>query len=367
MGIKKEKSIFSGLHIVSLPRPFGMEYFITATPQKGGSPEAMFDNILEYTKAHNAVIISQDVFGLQNSWCKDTAGEHHRDLPAVTWPVTCLDNYNPQLSGIYVWAVCGADVKPIYLNSRVAGNLVEDNFTRILRLGGLTAENTGQAPANQARSVLEQMEKILQKAKMDFSDVVRTWFYNQDITAWYKDFNIVRNKFFQEFDVYQNLVPASTGVGKRSSADTAIVAGALAVQGKVKDIKVIPLSSPLQRPALEYGSSFSRAVELNMPDNKRLYISGTASIEQDGKTAFPNDAPAQVKRSIEVIDAILKSRKMSWSDITRAIAFFKHADDAKLLRDYCFRNKLPDFPVIVTTADICRNDLLFEIEIEAIK
>jgi enamine deaminase RidA (YjgF/YER057c/UK114 family) len=202
---------------------------------------------------------------------------------------------------------------------------------------------------------------------MDFSNVIRTWFYNQDITSWYKEFNLVRNKFFLERGIFKRLIPASTAIGKHSSIDTAIVAGALAIQGKVKDIHVCALPSPLQKPAMDYGSSFSRAVELTLPDHRRLYISGTASIEQDGNTIYPDDVSAQMKHSIDVIDAILKSRQMDWSDITRAVAFFKHATNVTILRDYCFTNKLPDFPVIVTMADICRDDLLFEMEIDAIK
>jgi hypothetical protein len=69
---------------------------------------------------------------------------------------------------------------------------------------------------------------------------------------------------------------------------------------------------------------------------------------------------------MEVTGAILKSREMNWSDITRAIAYFKHAEDAMLLQEYCRTYKLPPFPVIVTRSDICRDDLLFEIEVDAI-
>jgi hypothetical protein len=69
---------------------------------------------------------------------------------------------------------------------------------------------------------------------------------------------------------------------------------------------------------------------------------------------------------MEVTDAILKSRKMDWSDITRAIAYFKNAEDVMLLNEYCRMNQLTPFPVIITKRDICRDDLLFEIEVDAI-
>ena len=104
-----------------------------------------------------------------------------------------------------------------------------------------------------------------------------------------------------------------------------------------------------------------------MPDHRRLYISGTASIDSNGQTVHRNDTPAQVKYTMEVIKAILKSRSTDFSNVTRSIGYFKHAEDGKLLGEYCRANKLPQFPVIVTENDICRDDLLFEIEVDAIK
>jgi enamine deaminase RidA (YjgF/YER057c/UK114 family) len=221
-------------------------------------------------------------------------------------------------------------------------------------------------PEKQVLDIMEQIEIALQSVKMDFSNVIRTWFYNQNITSWYKEFNLVRDNFFQQRDVFNRLVPASTAVGLNNGAKTAIISGILAVQGKSQDIRVLNLPSPLQGSALEYGSSFSRAIELVLPDLRRLYISGTASIDSNGKTVYPNDVTSQVKRSMEVTDAILKSRKMDWTDITRAIAYFKYDKDAVLLGEYCRMNQLPSFPVIVTKSDICRDDLLFEIEVDAI-
>jgi enamine deaminase RidA (YjgF/YER057c/UK114 family) len=364
--IKKEKTNFPGLYVVSLKRPFGMEYFITATLDNGESPNTMLEKIIEYTSAHNAVIISQDIFGLPGYGDNKNIVKYRTQITNIDWPITCLDN-NSNPSGTYVWAISGACVTPIRLSNNVIGNIVEDTFTRFVRLGGLTANRKGQALQQQTQEVLEQMETALQTVKMDFSNVIRTWFYNEDITSCYKEFNLARNKFFQERGIFKGLIPASTGVGKDNNIDTAIVAGALAIKGKVKDINVLALPSPLQRPAMDYGSSFSRAVELTLPDHRRLYISGTASIEQDGKTVYPDDTPAQVNHSMKVIDAILKSRRMDWSDITRAVAFFKHAKDAALLREFCFTHEIPVYPVIVTVTDICRDDLLFEIEVDAIK
>ena len=64
--------------------------------------------------------------------------------------------------------------------------------------------------------------------------------------------------------------------------------------------------SPLQCPALDYGSSFSRAVELVAGDHRRLFVSGTASISPEGHTLHVGDVDAQVARTMEVVEAMLE-------------------------------------------------------------
>jgi hypothetical protein len=79
------------------------------------------------------------------------------------------------------------------------------------------------------------------------------------------------------------------------------------------------------------------------------------------------DCKAQVKLTMEVVGEILKSRQMDWGDVTRALAYFKRAEDASLLAAYRQENDLPRFPVIVAENDVCRDELLFELEIDAVQ
>jgi enamine deaminase RidA (YjgF/YER057c/UK114 family) len=102
-------------------------------------------------------------------------------------------------------------------------------------------------------------------------------------------------------------------------------------------------------------------------DHRRLYVSGTASIDKAGATAFVGDCRAQVNLTMEVVQAILHSRDMAWGDVTRSLAYFKRAGEAPLFDAYRRKHGLPPFPAIVVENDICRDDLLFEIEVDAIK
>jgi enamine deaminase RidA (YjgF/YER057c/UK114 family) len=167
--------------------------------------------------------------------------------------------------------------------------------------------------------------------------------------------------------VFGHLVPASTGIGAGNPFDAALVADALVVKPKNNSCKVQAVASPLQCPAVSYKSSFSRAVEISYPDLRQLLISGTASIGADGRTVHTGDTASQVEQTMKVVEAILVSRDMGWEDITRAIAYFKDMSSFPIYEKYCSENGLPSFPLAVSHADICRVELLFEIEVDAVK
>jgi hypothetical protein len=56
---------------------------------------------------------------------------------------------------------------------------------------------------------------------------------------------------------------------------------------------------------------------------------------------------------------------MGLEDMTRGIVYLKHRSDAPHWSRYCERRSLGDLPVVAAQADICRQDLLFEIELDA--
>ena len=126
------------------------------------------------------------------------------------------------------------------------------------------------------------------------------------------------------------------------------------------------IDSPLQGSATEYGSSFSRAVEVDLGDHRRLTISGTASIAPAGETVHVGDVTAQVELTMKVVRAILNSRGMDWAHVTRGVAYFRQPADMGSYLRWCQTNKVQNMPVIVTHHTVCRDDLLYEIEIDAV-
>jgi enamine deaminase RidA (YjgF/YER057c/UK114 family) len=132
-------------------------------------------------------------------------------------------------------------------------------------------------------------------------------------------------------------------------------------------LRIQMLDSPLQKPASDYGSTFSRAVEICAPDYRQVMISGTASISAFGHTLYKDDAASQVSLTMEIVKAILHSRSMSFNDTSRAIVYFKDASTYPLFRDYCDRAGIQPLPAVYTVNEVCREDLLFEIELDAIQ
>jgi len=284
------------------------------------------------------------------------------------WPMMWLqgDSCSGQhVSGFQALLVEGTKVERLKLDGHVVGTRWSDADAEYCLLAGIMPSDITQSRTLQTRGVFERMETVLAGAGMSFLDVVRTWLYLDHLLDWYGEFNAVRTAFFRERGVFDRVVPASTGIGAGNPGGAALLAGALVIRPKHSGVRIEAVPSPLQCPALDYSSSFSRAVELGFPDRRELFISGTASIAPGGESVHRGDVPAQIDLTMRVVEAILASRGMSWSDTSRAIAYFQDIRDAPLLADYCRASGIIEFPVVNAHATVCRDDLLFEIELDA--
>ena len=144
--------------------------------------------------------------------------------------------------------------------------------------------------------------------------------------------------------------------------------GAFAAQSKTPGgVTVEPLPSPLQCPALEYGSSFSRAAEVRTPGWRRVIVSGTASIApQSHAVAHQDDIAAQIDCTMKAVAAIYESRRLSWKDVTGALIYLKKESYQPVWEDWLAAH--PDYPrahARTIVADVCRPEWLFEIESDA--
>jgi enamine deaminase RidA (YjgF/YER057c/UK114 family) len=282
---------------------------------------------------------------------------------AIAAPQTAILSGSELHGGLQIGVLEGIPATPVIHAGRIIGHTFEDDDAKYCLLGDIRPADTAAPREQQAGEVFQTIADALAGAGMDFTHVVRTWFYNLRILDWYDAFNRVRTAFFRRHAITR--MPASTGVGAANPFGTALVAKALAVLPKTDAVTIRAIDSPLQCDAFAYGSAFSRALEIATPRARTLHVSGTASIEPGGKTLHPGDTARQISTTMHVVDALLLHAGMNLADTTRAIAYFRHGSDMHLWDEYRRSRALPPLPVIVTQCDICRDDLLFEIELDA--
>ena len=244
----------------------------------------------------------------------------------------------------------------------------EDEWGCYTLVKGVGPTDCSASPYDQALSAFENLAAALGTYDMEFSDVVRTWIYADGILGWYSDLNRARDTFFHAHGVFDRFVPASTGIGWSCGDGAKIVLGAFAARGKAPgDVIREPLPSPLQCPALEYGSSFSRAAELRTPGWRRVIVSGTASILRGShEVAHVGDVDAQVDCTMRAVEAIYNSRGMSWQNVSGALVYLKRESYRAAWNRWLAGH--PEFPrahARSIVADVCRPEWLFEIESDA--
>jgi len=124
--------------------------------------------------------------------------------------------------------------------------------------------------------------------------------------------------------------------------------------------------------APEYGSAFSRGLRIDLNGLVILFISGTASVDENGKTVHAGDFRAQCRRTYQNITDLLAAEGATWKDIVRTTCYLRDIE-----RDYAAFNEIrTQFfkeqgldPLPASTgiqAILCRPDLLVEMEAMAI-
>ncbi|HMB40469.1 MAG TPA: Rid family hydrolase [Balneolaceae bacterium] len=126
--------------------------------------------------------------------------------------------------------------------------------------------------------------------------------------------------------------------------------------------------------AFEYGrpSSFSRATRMEFGDYSVVLISGTASVNEEGKAEHIGNFRAQTWRTFRNISELLASENMSWHDIVRTTCYLRDIErdykDFNEVRtqfyDWLKLNPLPASTGIQAT--LCWDTLLVEIEAIAV-
>lgn len=210
-----------------------------------------------------ATILNQQIFGKLEASTAVT-GAMRRTFGKMDWPATWMDGGpcdGNWIAGIQVSVLNHGTVQRIEVDGSVCGSIFEDDAGRHCLVGGLVPALTFPSRSYQTKEVLEKLQSVLSTGGFSLAETIRTWFYLDDILAWYNEFNVARTEIYSGVKFKTGSLPVSTGIGARNPAGAALTLAAWAMQ-PANGARVREIASPLQCPAPAYGSSFSRAMEI---------------------------------------------------------------------------------------------------------
>ena len=290
--------------------------------------------------------------------------------------------------GVELWAAGGDGVEITRFGDHAIS--VEADGIRWVHCGDVRGDFGGAEEAyDESFTAFRHLDEQLGLAGVEFGQVLRAWIYVNQITEGadgrqrYQELNRARTDFFDGVRLCgqnrvswapEKIYPASTGIGTQG---TGIVLCAMALDTERSDVFFMPLENPRQISAFDYNASyspktpkFSRAMAVVQGHYVTTLVSGTASIVE-AKTVHVCDVERQTEQTIENIERLISEENFArhnmpgvgagLTDIAKLRVYVKHPEDYGKCRDLV-EEKLPGIPAIYLHADVCRPDLLVEIE-----
>jgi enamine deaminase RidA (YjgF/YER057c/UK114 family) len=336
-----------------------------------------------------AAVTSQTVFlrsASDEAQCEQIFSAHYGpDLPVTNYVL------QPPCGGaalaLEAWAVAGKAVQVERFSPRSLA--VSYYGIRLVYCAGLRPPGNATGAYAQTIGALEHMREALVRAGSGIEHAVRTWFYLGGITdsdggtERYLELNRARTDFYRGLrfggalagaDAAHGVYPASTGIGM---AGTGLVASCMTLQTTRPDARLLPLENPKQTPAYAYhprhspqSPKFARAMALVLGHYTTTWVSGTASIVSS-ESRHPENVVKQTEQTIDNIEHLIAPENFAFHgvrgagarlhDLAKIRVYLKRAEDFSKCKAVCER-RFRAVPAIYAVADICRPELLVEIE-----
>ncbi|MBR4854482.1 MAG: hypothetical protein IKU88_07110 [Alistipes sp.] len=311
-------------------------------------------------------------------FCNATSNKHYSEL-RETIEQACKNHYTDEAPLVALIAQAPLDAEFAAEVTFVDGE--ENTIIRhpdyiilndeILLTGALYA-STSDSIAKQSDDIFSQLGEILDKEEYYINDIVRQWNYIEQITHLspegqnYQQFNDARSRFYSKTD-WVNGYPAATGIGTSHGGVTIVVDAA---KNSSKCSQAI--DNPLQVSAHAYSQQvlidsdntrhkstpkFERARILDIGGGSMIYISGTAAIR--GEESSPsNDIAEQLRLTMENIAHLYDSSEYR---VEMLRIYLKHRSNWPEVKSW-IENNCNEIEALCIEADICRQELLIEIE-----
>lgn len=248
--------------------------------------------------------------------------------------------------------------------------LVENDKGRFLFAGGFQNNILSHPIGKQAQEVFVKMIRLLEEEDFPVDSIVRQWNYIERITAsdggnqHYQSFNNARSAFYAGVD-WTNGYPAATGIGTNLGGVLVDLDAAVFTS---PDTFATPIDNKLQVAAHSYSDKvletslnhkttpkFERAKSITSGNRRLVYISGTAAIRGE-ESLRGVGIEKQLHATMENIAQLAPLEALIMLRV-----YLKNRDDYAMAR-----RMLDDYglgvPVSYMCTDVCREELLIEIE-----
>jgi enamine deaminase RidA (YjgF/YER057c/UK114 family) len=280
-----------------------------------------------------------------------------------------------------------AEIKTKYHES-VPYVLIASDSRKEIWAAGLGNELLFNDTRKAAAEAFEKMAALLSLEGLSFNNIVRQWNYIGNILEVhdgyqnYQVFNEVRSEYYSKYRTVGGF-PAATGIGMKHSG---VYIDFCAISGN-NNLMIKAINNPNQVNAYQYSQrvlkgfitkgksvknppQFERALFLNNHLSKTLFISGTASIIGQ-ETIGKEDVIEQTLVTIENINKLkdgayigqVTGQELLSGKCAVIRVYIRNQNDFSEVRRIC-EEHFPGAPSVFIESDICRDDLLVEIEAE---
>ncbi len=263
---------------------------------------------------------------------------------------------------------------------------IENDEESILFIEGIPASDFSKSVRQQSREVFDKMDGILASYGFTVDDIVRQWNYIGNIVSQrdgkqnYQEFNDARSEYYGK-GCWKNGYPAATGIG---AAFEGIIVGGVAFKRLNQDsgTGIYPIDNPMQVAAHVYSKKvlvdddinavkstpkFERAKLIETGEGACCFVSGTAAIRGE-ESVDASSVKLQTAKTIENIEYLVSKENLTRYrckaydlKYVKLHVFVKNAEDYEDVKSVV-EEAYPQMTVVYTVADVCRGELLVEIE-----
>ena len=209
--------------------------------------------------------------------------------------------------------------------------------------------------------------------KKEFPHLLRIWNFFPDInkvsssTERYQAFCIGRHEALAKVAEFEHMLPAATAIGTHEGEFTVYFLATTKAGVQIENPRQI---SSYHYPK-KYGPkspSFARATLKHWPGVSQFFISGTASVVGH-ETLHEDNVLLQLDETLKNIEALVTSVRDIHQQLIRDLTglslmkvYIRHSEHYKIIKEALLQRVGNKMSVIYLHGDICRSNLLLEIE-----